>query len=57
MPGWTEDLTAIRTWDALPRNARAYVERVSVLADVKVSMVSVGADRDETILIDNPFQR
>jgi adenylosuccinate synthase len=57
MPGWTEDLTAIRTWDALPRNARAYVERVSALADVKVSMVSVGADRDETILLDNPFQR
>jgi adenylosuccinate synthase len=55
MPGWTEKLESVRTWDALPRNARAYVERVAKLADVKVVAVSVGADRGETILLENPF--
>ena len=50
LPGWDEPLTAIRSLDALPPNARAYVERVEVLVGVPVRMISVGAGREETIL-------
>jgi adenylosuccinate synthase len=57
LPGWTEKLEGVRRWEDLPRNARAYVERVAQLAGVKVMAVSVGADRGETILLENPFRK
>jgi len=57
LPGWTEQLEGARRWEDLPGNARAYVERVAQLAGVKVMAVSVGADRGETILLENPFRR
>jgi adenylosuccinate synthase len=57
MPGWTEKLDGARRWEELPRNARSYVERVAALAGVKVMAVSVGAERGETILLENPFRR
>ena len=50
LPGWSEPLTDIRSLDALPRNARAYVERVEAIVGVPVRMISVGAGREETIL-------
>ncbi|ACL66028.1 Adenylosuccinate synthase [Anaeromyxobacter dehalogenans 2CP-1] len=55
LPGWTEKLEHLRTWDDLPPRARAYVKRVEELAGVKVVGCSVGADRGETILVENPF--
>ena len=50
LPGWSEPLTDIRSLDALPCNARAYVERVEAIVGVPVRMISVGAGREETIL-------
>jgi adenylosuccinate synthase len=55
LPGWTEKLEHLRTWDDLPPAARAYVKRVQELVGVKVIGCSVGADRGETILVENPF--
>ena len=46
----------MRRWEDLPATARAYVERVAALAGVKVVAVSVGADRDQTIILENPFR-
>ena len=57
MPGWTEPLTAVRSWEDLPANARRYVKRVEDLVGVKVMGFSVGADRGETVLLENPFLR
>ncbi len=57
LPGWSEQLDGVRAWGGLPQNARAYVERLAKLVGVKVMAVSVGADRGETILIENPFRR
>ena len=57
LPGWTEKVDHLRTWDDLPPNARAYVKRVEELVGVKVIGVSVGADRGETILRENPFRK
>lgn len=49
-PGWEEPLGAVRTVDGLPTAARRYVEALETLAGVPISIVSVGADRRETIL-------
>ena len=54
-PGWTEQLRGIRSWDALPVTARTYLKRLEVLSGVPVMAVSVGPDREETILLRNPF--
>jgi adenylosuccinate synthase len=48
-PGWREPLGTARTLGELPRNARAYVERLSSLVGAPVAILSVGAQRDQTI--------
>ena len=55
LPGWTEALKGVRSWDGLPAAARSYVKRLEVLTGVPVIAVSVGPDREETILLRNPF--
>jgi adenylosuccinate synthase len=55
LPGWEEKLAGTRSFDALPQAARRYVKRVEEIAGVPVTCVSVGADRGETILLQNPF--
>src|SRR5215475_762606 len=55
LPGWSERLTDLRSLDALPANARRYVERIEQLIGVPVKMISVGAGREETILIRPSF--
>lgn len=55
LPGWSEQLTDIRSLDALPVNTRRYVERIEQLVNVPVKMISVGAGREETILIRPTF--
>ncbi|WP_338639563.1 adenylosuccinate synthase [Burkholderia pyrrocinia] len=54
--GWKESTVGIKTWDALPVNAQAYLTRVQEVAGVPVDMVSTGPDRDETILLRHPFK-
>jgi adenylosuccinate synthase len=55
LPGWTEKVDGLRRFDAFPANAQAYVKRIETLSGVKVIGLSVGADRGETILLQNPF--
>jgi adenylosuccinate synthase len=50
IPGWKEDLTGARKLSDLPAGARRYVERISELVGLKVSVVSVGPDREQTIM-------
>jgi adenylosuccinate synthase len=49
LPGWTEDLRGIRTFDALPLTVQRFVLRVEELVGAKIGMISVGPDREETI--------
>jgi adenylosuccinate synthase len=49
MEGWTEDLSAARTFEELPAAARAYLRRVEEIAGVPVTLVSVGPARDQTV--------
>ncbi|NOK37417.1 adenylosuccinate synthase [Corallococcus exercitus] len=56
LPGWDEKLAGVRTFDELPEAAKRYVRRVEEVSGVPVVCVSVGADRGETVLLQNPFR-
>lgn len=49
LPGWSEPVTAIRHWDDLPANARHYIQFIADFAQVPVSFVSVGPEREQII--------
>ena len=49
VPGWCCDISDCRTYDELPQAARDYVARIEELAHTRVSFVSVGPDREQTI--------
>ncbi len=53
-PGWPS-LTGVRAWDDLPPTARAYVEAIQARAGVPFYLISVGADRADTITLHDPF--
>ena len=55
MPGWQDSTAGARELAALPAAARRYLERLSELAGCPVDMISTGADREETIMIRDPF--
>jgi adenylosuccinate synthase len=55
MAGWTEDMTKAKKLADLPANARKYIARLEKLFGVPIVLISVGADRDETITVRNPF--
>jgi adenylosuccinate synthase len=50
-PGWLTSTRDIRTWDGLPDPAKAYLQRISGLAGVPIRFVSVGAERDQLIIL------
>ncbi|MGG3925451.1 adenylosuccinate synthase [Metabacillus fastidiosus] len=51
LPGWTEDITSVKTLSELPQNARNYVERISQLTGIPLSIFSVGPDRTQTNVV------
>jgi adenylosuccinate synthase len=56
MAGWKEGIGGARSLSDLPENARRYLERLRELCGVRLAMVGVGASRDATIVLDNPFR-
>ncbi len=56
MQGWDEKLAGVRTFEDMPENAKRYVRRVEEISGVPVICISVGADRGETVLLQNPFR-
>jgi len=50
MPGWSQRIKDIRRFQDLPSNARRYIQKIEQLTGVKVSMISVGAERKQTII-------
>jgi adenylosuccinate synthase len=55
LPGWPEDIREVRQWQDLPAATQTYLQRIEELAGVPIQLVSVGPDREETILLHNPF--
>src|SRR3989454_3820726 len=55
LPGWMESTVGIKSHDALPAGARAYLKRIAGLAGVPIDLISTGPDREETIVQRHPF--
>jgi len=55
LPGWTESTFGVKTWDGLPKNAQDYLKRLEEVCGVPIAIVSTGPERDETIVIEHPF--
>jgi adenylosuccinate synthase len=55
MPGWKESTIGVTSYDALPLNARNYLQRLQELAGVPIDIISTGPDRDQTIVLRHPF--
>jgi adenylosuccinate synthase len=51
LPGWKEEINDVRKFDDLPENAKNYVKRISQIIGKPVEIVSVGPDRNQTILV------
>ncbi|MBT4651407.1 adenylosuccinate lyase [Candidatus Woesearchaeota archaeon] len=51
MPGWTEDITSVKEYNQLPVNVRNYLGKIEELGNVEISVISVGPEREQTIVI------
>lgn len=49
--GWNEDITNVKSFDELPTNAKRYINKIEEITEIKVSIISVGPDRRQTIEI------
>jgi len=56
LPGWPENISGIRKLEDLPQNVRNYLNRIEALAKTPIDIISVGPDRDQTIVLRNPFK-
>lgn len=56
LPGWKESTEGARTWADLPAQAVKYVRHVEELIGAPVALLSTSPERDDTILVQNPFQ-
>jgi len=55
MPGWSESTEGARSWADLPAGAIKYVRRVEELIGCPVALLSTSPERDDTILVTDPF--
>lgn len=56
LDGWSEDITGVRDFESLPANAKRYVRRIEEVTGIPVGLISVGPDRDATILINEKLR-
>ena len=54
-PGWQESTRGARSWANLPANAIKYVKRVEELIEAPVALLSTSPEREDTILVRDPF--
>jgi adenylosuccinate synthase len=55
MPGWSESTEGARSWNDLPGNAVKYVRRIEELIQCPVALLSTSPEREDTILVTDPF--
>ena len=56
MPGWSGSTEKARSWADLPAEAVKYVRRVEELIDAPVALLSTSPERDDVVLMHDPFQ-
>jgi adenylosuccinate synthase len=55
LEGWKDSTRGARSWAALPANAIKYVRRIEELIDAPVALLSTSPEREDTILVHDPF--
>ena len=55
MPGWQDSTFGARNWAELPANAVKYIRRIEELTKTPVTLLSTSPEREDTILVRNPF--
>jgi len=55
-PGWKQPTNGIKNIDKLPDNAKKYIYALEDFIETKVSSISTSPEREDTILIENPFE-
>ena len=55
MPGWNTSTIGTDSFDSLPIEAQNYIRKIEELADLPVDILSTGPDRNETLILNNPF--
>ncbi|WP_413520155.1 adenylosuccinate synthase [Psychrobacter glacincola] len=55
LKGWSESTVGITNYDDLPENAKKYIKRIEALIDCPIDIISTGPDRDETIVLRDPY--
>jgi adenylosuccinate synthase len=55
LPGWSENIAGIRRFVDLPENAKRYLKRIEALTETPIDIISVGPDREQTMVLNNPF--
>jgi adenylosuccinate synthase len=55
LPGWTEDISKIKSFEDLPDNAKTYIKKIEELTKTEVALISVGPDRLDTIKVKDIF--
>lgn len=56
LPGWDEDITKVTKFDDLPENAKNYLKRIEELTETPLATVSVGPDREQTMILHDPWK-
>jgi adenylosuccinate synthase len=54
-PGWSQSTVGVKKWDELPPAAQNYLRRFEALVGAPIALVSTGPDREETIVLQRPF--
>ncbi len=54
--GWQSEINEIKAYEDLPVEARDYIKRIEDFTGVEAVIISVGPDRDETLLLKDPFK-
>lgn len=55
VPGWSGTTVGVRSYDELPENAKAYIRKVEEVVGVPIDIISTGPDRDDTIVLLDPY--
>ena len=55
LDGWSESTEGARSWAELPANAVKYVRRIEELIETPVALLSTSPEREDTILVHDPF--
>lgn len=55
LDGWAEDISSIDRYDRLPDRVKQYLGRIETLTGVPIQIISVGPQRDQTIVMENPL--